>query len=130
MSMESKFIEVVRAEGRRATWSPGLFVEAWSSFVDQVVAGYSGDLYEYENEVSVRDDLDRALTASTLRQFDNWRDLAEIVIRHDRQLQAVLDRGPVVKSEGPWWRKRLPPYAGEDLASDSLRVFGVILEAV
>lgn len=47
--LSGRFHAVVKPQGRRAEWSLEKFVEAWSDFVEQVVSGYSGDLYEYEN---------------------------------------------------------------------------------
>lgn len=129
MTLHERFHAVVQSHGRRADWSPAVFVEAWSDFVDQVVSGYSGDLYEYENDLSVRDDLELALNDEELKKLDAWALLAERIGASDESFRNLLARGPVVHSGVRWWHERLPPYAGDDLAADASRVLAVHVEA-
>lgn len=125
MTLHETFRSVVQPQGLRADWSPFQFVEAWIDFVDQAVAGYSGDLYEYEDELTVRDDLHLALEAAPLQAVDDWLPQEERIAAADERLRELLSRGPLVRPGAPWWRERLPPYAGEDLAADASRLFNV-----
>lgn len=125
MTLHETFRSVVQPQGLRLDWSPTQFVEAWVDFVDQVIAGYSGDLYEYEDELTVRDDLHRATEAAPLQAIEDWLPQAASIAASDQRVRELLSRGPLVRPGAPWWRERLPPYGGEDLAADASRLFNV-----
>ncbi|MCP2256279.1 hypothetical protein LY13_005069 [Prauserella aidingensis] len=127
MTLHEMFRSTVQPQGLRVEWSPNQFVEAWNDFVDQVISGYSGDLYEYEDELTIRDDLQLALSDARLHGLDGWRQLAERVAASDARLRGLLTNGPVVRPDAPWWRERLPPFGGEDLVADASRLFNVDL---
>lgn len=100
-------------------------MEAWDAFVAEVEAGYAGDLYEYEDELSVRDDLETALSSHDLVNHAEWKDLRAQVIAIDDRLRRLLEGGPGTRPDSPWWRSRLPAHAGDELAKDAQRLFGV-----
>ncbi|MFD7025286.1 hypothetical protein [Promicromonospora sukumoe] len=128
MTLESVFKFVVEPGGRRAAWSILGFVEAWQSLVDEVETGYGGDVYEYEAELSVRDDLERAIVSPELKLLDEWASFRAQVLVADAQLRHLL--GPIVREGGPWWRSRVPARAGAEFVSDVQRIFGVTIDVV
>lgn len=125
MKLTELFHSIVNPRGRRADWPPHVFVDAWLAFVEEVTSGYSGDLYEYENELSVRDDLEPALADERLSVFEAWSVLASSLRDADDRLASVLAKGPVIRSGAAWWRERLPVRAGEEFAADAARLFSV-----
>jgi hypothetical protein len=125
MSLQQAFIAAVAAQGRRATWGLLQFIEAWQTFVVEVAAGYSGDLYEYENELSVRDDLEFALSNPDLQKYPEWADLQAAITTIDSRFRSLLEQGPGVHLDAKWWRARLPARAGAEFAEDAKRLFGV-----
>lgn len=128
MNLTELFQSIVKPQGRRTTWPPLLFVEAWLTFVEEVISGYSGDLYEYENELSVRDELETALTDDRLAALEGWAPFAESVREADERLRTVLAQGPLVRSGNSWWRERLPASAGDELVADAARLFNVVID--
>lgn len=128
MNLNELFSAVVAPRGLRGTWSIWQFLDAWATFVDEVLAGYTGDLYEYENELGLRDDLQRALTDERVLAHPDWPTAAEQIARSDTRLEAYLARGPEVRPDSEWWRRRLPPFAGDELIQDASRLFGVEIE--
>lgn len=127
--MVEVFSAVVRPAGRRAQWLPHQFVEAWRQFVDEVAAGYSGTLYEYEDDLSVRDDLQRALDDKALAENPAWSGLRDSIAVSDRRFDELLSRGPTVRQDRGWWHRRLPDQAGREFAEDAARLYGVTVEA-
>lgn len=125
MSLRDDFSVAVKSQGRRASWDPWQFVDAWEAFVIGVEDGYQGDLYEYENELSVRDDLQRALRSPALAACAEWGDLRDRILSLDDRLRSVLVLGPEVRPNALWWWMRLPAVAGDEFAQDARRVFGV-----
>lgn len=129
MSLRDVFVAAVAARGRRTTWGPVQFIEAWQAFVAEVAAGYAGDLYEYENELSVRDDLQVALNSPDLGDYPEWANLQGQIVTIDGRLRSLLEEGPVVRSDSEWWRARLPARAGAELAEAAKRLFGVEIDS-
>lgn len=125
MSFREAFNAAVDPQGRRASWHPLQYIEAWRALVDEVAAGYSGDLYEYENDLSVRDDLQVALNTPDLGAFPEWVELQVQVGKVDSLLRDLLSVGPEVRPDSAWWRARLPAHAGSEFAQDVERLFGV-----
>ncbi len=130
MNFVDAFVAAVAAEGLRATWGPTQFVDAWAFFVSEADTAYVGDLYEYEDELSVRDILEIALADSYLSKFPQWEVMREKIMEVDQRFRSVLDGGPEIHPGDQWWRSRLPRRAGAELAHDARRIFGVDVESV
>lgn len=124
-SIDETFRSVAHPHGLRAAWAAGKFVEAWESLVEEAISGYWGDLYEFENDLGVRDVLELALRSDQLDAFDAWTELSKRVRTADERFRALLSDGPEVRAGTPWRRERLPPYAGEDFVADAARLYGV-----
>jgi len=91
----------------------------WRAFVAEVERGYGWTLYDYQNDLSVRDEIDqvlRAVPASVRRQ------LSEPLAEADRMFERATEastrsilRGRV--REGAWYR-RVPKVRVGELKSD------------
>ncbi|MBI4422096.1 MAG: hypothetical protein HY554_00120 [Elusimicrobia bacterium] len=110
--------------GRRVHYDA--LLSQWRSFVAEVERGYSWTLYEYQNDLSVRDQIDeilKALPASMRHQLS--APLAEADRRFE-DATAPCAR-PVIRGErrlGAWYR-RVPKRAVGEL-EDDLREEGLI----
>jgi len=96
----------------------------------EVLSGYSGDLYEYEDERSVREVLAPALIDDRLLQFEAWAGMVKDALSADERLREFLAGGPVVEPGKIWWRERLPPRAERGFVEDAERVYGVHLDVM
>lgn len=124
-SLDETFRSIAKPQGSWAAWSPGKFVEAWESFVEEAISSYWGDLYEFENDLGVRDVLELALRSDQLDAFDAWTELSKRIRAAGERFRVLLCDGPEVRAGAPWWRERLPPHAGEDFVADAARLYGV-----
>jgi hypothetical protein len=93
-------------------------IRRWARVVESVAAGYRLTIYDYTNDVMVRDEIGRLL--------------ASVSPERRSELEAELDRAddlfrgamrkvdaPVNKQDGAgWWWYRVPLEAGEELERD------------
>jgi hypothetical protein len=96
--------------------SLGAMLGRWSAFVAAVERGYDDSIYEYTNDLSVRDRLERlAAGAGTALRAK----LADALAEPDRRFEAATEEAgrPLAESEAPWWR-RVPRRRVGELAED------------
>ena len=99
--------------------SLGAMLGRWSAFVTTVERGYEDSIYEYTNDLSVRDRLERvaAEAGPALRAklhgalADDDRRFAAATVEADRALGEFADEAP------SWWR-RVPRRRVGELAED------------
>jgi hypothetical protein len=91
-------------------------VRQWTDFVHAVERGYDDSIYEYTNDLSVRDILQRLLTAaSPALRAKLERALAPV----DERFTAATEESaqPLGTADGSWWR-RVPKRRVGELADD------------
>lgn len=109
---------------------PWEIVDVWEVMVDEILGGYEWTLYEYENEISVRDRIESALSNPAADEYSHWARLTYRVDVADMKLRNHLSQGPEIRDSGPWWRRRLPPYGGPEFIDDVKRIYGIVLSVV
>ncbi|KIA74434.1 hypothetical protein [Paenarthrobacter nicotinovorans] len=126
-----RFAAATDEEGLRSGWSPAAYLEAWAAFTEDCEKGYQGNIYEYENDISVRDVIERALTSLGPAEDAAVAVFADAVAESDARFAAVLNSGPVMRDEAvPWWRRRLPVSGGREFAAEARQHFSVTLSPV
>jgi hypothetical protein len=122
----ARFDEFIGASGWRASRSPAQLVTQWADFVGACEAGYSSTIYEYENERSVRDLLDRALHDPILRKFPQLDELHREVERIDERFRRVCREDVTFRdADTPWWRRCVPRRAEGEFAEDLESMYGI-----
>jgi hypothetical protein len=95
----------------------GALLNRWSRLVTQVERGYDDSIYEYENDLSVRDRLEDLVTAASpgLRAR-----LEHAVAADDRRFTAATEElDPPLSTIWPgWWWRRAPRRRVGELAED------------
>lgn len=108
---------------------PAQLLEEWAQLVRECEAGYEWNLYEYHNDLAVRDALARIL-ADPDRAEEERAEVATRLLEIDARFQALLQEGVQVgPEEDPWWHRGVPRYAGCELAGEMREWFGVEVEA-
>ena len=94
--------------------SLGALLRGWSDLVTQVERGYDDSIYEYTNDLSVRDRLDRVIAGASpgLRSR-----LERVVAGDDRRFTAATEEAarPLGRSR---WAHRVPTLRTGELAED------------
>ncbi len=100
--------------------SLGALLRGWSDFVTQVERGYGDSIYEYTNDLSVRDRLERVVEAAGpgLRAK-----LDGTLAADDRRFEAATEESARALGEfglttPQWWWRRVPRRLTGELAED------------
>ncbi len=128
MTLRDTFSAKVLRDGVRPDRGPSEYCEDWEGFTADVLSGYSGSLFEYENELLVRDTLEKAVRDPELRQFPDWHGYEARIVRTDATLQRLLQSGVEVRPGRPWWWSHLPPHGGRDFAEDVRRIYAIDID--
>ena len=99
-----------------------VLLEEWRDFVAECEAGYGWNVYEYHNDLSVRDRLEGARGEMDAEAAAH---LAEIDLRFQALLQPGVQVGP---EDGPWWHRGVLRYAGPEMAAELKEWFQVDVE--
>jgi hypothetical protein len=92
----------------------------WSDFVTQVERGYDDSIYEYTNDLSVRDRLERIVQGAGPRLR---AELDSAFVEDDRRFEAATEEsarplGEFGNASPPWWWRRVPRRRAGELAED------------
>lgn len=100
----------------------GMLLDEWREFVAGCEAGYGWNVYEYHNDLAVRDRLEASLGEM---EPGDAAQVAEIDARFRSLLQPGVQVGP---EEDPWWHRGVLRYAGPELAAGLKDWFQVDIE--
>jgi hypothetical protein len=103
-----------RSERRSITQLLG----AWEQFVQSVDAGYDWSIYEYTNDLSVRDQIAEVLSVLKPGSLQWISDSVAAVDARFRDVTRELDRPLQSGADRGWWWRRVPSRPGEELAAD------------
>jgi len=115
---ERKVSEILGEHGYKARSTEEL-LEWWRNFVSQCVDGYDWTIYEYDDEVGVRDYLECLLQSAELNSFHEFLSLREAVEKTDQEFRNVLQERIERPTDSKfWWRKGVLKYAGDEYRQD------------
>lgn len=104
-------------------------IAAWRSFVTRVETGYSMNIYEFENDRSVRGRIEALLNDERVAHSLGFSDFRREVLEEDSRYHALLQPDiQIMTGDDTWWERGVPRYAGHDLVSDFADLYGVVLE--
>jgi len=107
--------------------SVNYLLQKWEDFVAQVEKGYEGSIYEYTNDLSIRDVLEDILLKAPLSLHDKliqrvqpWDDRL-----HETTRKTSVPLAPAVPQDAPSWWFRIPKKLARQLEND-LRSEGIL----
>ncbi|WP_405060286.1 hypothetical protein OG474_01240 [Kribbella sp. NBC_01505] len=116
--------EFLAAFREAASGTPTGLIAAWTSFVDQAEAGYSDNIYEFRNDLSVRGRIEKLLGSAELQGFEQMGWVRAEIAEVDERYRALL-----IEVDGPagrgWWEAGVPRVAGAELAADFAEQYGI-----
>ncbi|GAA1568356.1 hypothetical protein [Kribbella karoonensis] len=119
-----KFRDTVLALGGRRLVTPTDVIGGWRGFVEECETGYADNIYEFQNDLGVRNLIMKILDSPTLRNYSQMEWVREEIGQVDARYRALLLE-PEVRPGRPWWEARIPRLAGRELAEDFVTEYGV-----
>ena len=103
--------------------------EVWLQFVEECEEGYGCSIYEFDNDISVRDRIDLILSHEDLCRVAAVEHLRAETAKVDERFRTLLRTDVTIKSDdAPWWRRGVLKYAGEEYAQDIRSEYGIEIE--
>jgi hypothetical protein len=123
------FKEFLGRYGWSADLSPWTIVEQWESLVDQVAEGYNWSLYEFTNDLTVRDFLEKAFRDGRLGQFSEIGAMCQRVEAADTRLKEMfLPDDKIGGAAMPWWHRGVLAAAGDEYVDELKRLQGIEIQ--
>ncbi len=123
------FSQFMQRGGRWRNYEPVELISQWSNLVSRCVAGFTGDVEDYFNELTARSDLEDAMQAQELSRFTQMAQLREAVMESDARFREAIV--PDVFPKFPmsqWWNRGAVRYAGRRLVEELHESYGVRIE--
>jgi Xaa-Pro aminopeptidase len=103
--------------------------EAWAQFLDECEEGYNWNIYEFDNDISVRDRIELVLSREDLFGIAAVEHLRAAVANVDERFRALLRNDMSINNDAAhWWRRGVLKYAGQQYAEDVRRRYGIEIE--
>lgn len=107
--------------------SPASLLKDWLLFVEECEKGYPNNIYEYYNDIRVREWIELILSAPQLQQFPELEEFASNILLIDKRFQALL-LPDVSLPKSFWWEKGVPRYGGREFRDDLVNLYGIKIE--
>lgn len=117
------FEDAVAQRRRRGPYTPTGILGVWEQLVEVVEAGYEDNVYEYDNDLAIRDLIEQLLQLPVLAEFSESGWFREGVAALDDRMRSELTTEPIRLPGRQWWRSHLPVKAGVELADDLKRIY-------
>ena len=118
-ALENVLQAISQRVGRTITLNE--LLQSWGEFVAAVERGYSYSIYDYANDLAVRDLIEEVTEAVLPEDAEAIRRVIDGDDNRFRDLTTPLNR-PIVAletiSERRWWYYRVPRKAGDELTKD------------
>ncbi len=102
-------------------------VSRWSEFVEQCEEGYQYSLYDYDSELTIRDNIELIICNQDLQKYNEHQEFIERISLIDQRFKAILKEYNLM-SEDKWWKRGVLKYAGEQYAKNVKTEWNIEIE--
>jgi len=99
-------------------------IACWSEFVEECEEGYSWDISEYNNEIRVRNDLEKLLTNAELLRFQEHQFFVNAVLEIDIRFRKLLHNHYQLLNKDGWWARGVLKAAGKEYVEYVRKAYG------
>jgi hypothetical protein len=126
-----RFHDIALDSGWHVPTRPAQALGAWEEFVTECAGGYTYDLSEYLNDLSIRQFFQLVLEDSEAKRTLTYALFAERVGHIDDRFRGLVSGGPLVRPGSDlWWDRRIPPYGAAEFVEDARERYSVELRVV
>ncbi|MDX2047132.1 MAG: hypothetical protein SFU87_10115 [Chitinophagaceae bacterium] len=111
--------------GWQSVLLPGELIEMWEGFVNECSSGYEMNIYEYENDLSVRNVIETILTSNELKVYPEYFNFKESIQTIDNSFKKLLSEKYSRNDRISWWEKGVLSKAGIEYTSDIKALYGI-----
>lgn len=131
VQFSERFREILAEGGRWRFPAPEEILNDWNRFVFLCEEGYDDNQPEYDNDISDRSALEKALNDPVLNGFAEIERLRREVHAADERFRGLLHERPRRDpASSPWWYAYVPRFAGRECAEDMHRMHGLNIRVV
>src|SRR6266487_3196479 len=94
--------------------SPNQLLEAWNQFVDECELGYDMGIYEYDNDLSVRNIIEKILQDEALSKFEEYEYFKKEIFKIDERFRKLLSKEKKRTDKRFWWERGILNKAGKE----------------
>jgi hypothetical protein len=106
-------------------------IHSWELFVHECELGYQHSIYDFDNDLSIRDVLETSLRGPEQCSVDEIGRIRSRVRIADEKFRRLALEGSVRRSDQQaWWHIVIPKHAGPELAADLRSEYGVSVKVV
>lgn len=116
--MFSKDVENILNSFNTRFSSTNQLLQAWLSFIEQCAEGYEMNIYEYDNDLSVRNIIQKLLDSVQLQKYPEFMVFAENVASADVKFKSLLSKTQSRNDKTEWWQRGILNSAGDEYMSD------------
>lgn len=127
--IDDEIAQIQLGSGWREPLSLAQMEAAWVAFVDACEGGYSWSLYEFDNDVSIRDRIELVLSHEGLRGLESIQNFRERVSVEDGRLRRLFRAETRFGADAsPWWKNGILKAGGREYVRDVLSRYGLEVE--
>lgn len=108
----------------RAKKTPHGLLDMWEGFVKSCEAGYSMGIYEYDNDLSVRNVIELVLQNDTLKNYAEYKNFIQNVFIIDSKFKKLLSNEFFRSEKEHWWNRGVLLEAEEEYIEDIKEIYG------
>lgn len=116
--------DLLEAKGQNKIRSPFDLLDIWDGVVSDMETGYNFNIYEYDNDVSVRRTIQLILESNILRKYPEYEGFKEKVASIDERFRRILSDTYIRSERSLWWEAGILRNAGEEYVKDIEDLYG------
>lgn len=114
----------LKEAGRGHTTLPVRLIETWRSFVEQCRNGYHMCIYEYDNDISIREAIQLVIDNDNLKKYREYGIFCETIFAIDQKFRELL-LAQTRDDRTTWWEKGILKTGQDEYATDIKEIFGI-----
>jgi hypothetical protein len=123
-SYPTKVQKIFQQRGWRSDVSANDLLKKWELFVEICRRGYGDNIYEYQNDLSVRTMIEAILAAPEMQEYPELREYRQNVEKVDKLFRNLLHPTYNFPNREYWWERGVVKYADQDLVNDLREQYG------